>query len=342
MARSVCIIGAGLGGLTLARCLKHRGIPAIVYDRSASSPRHSYGITLHEATYRPLLSVLDLDIDTFRGSLSVDARIAGNGNIDPSHLVQPGNVTSTSFRANRQKLELLLRDGLDVRWEHQLDRIEQMPDSITNLFMSNGRCIEASHVIAADGPHSRARMALMPKVPLRILPIVAINGKRRVTRQDFDNGYLPYLRDCNVIELRREGVILNISLSDVTDEVVYLSWIFSRSAKPSGDALFNPDRSNAGASDIPQAFYHEISQFRHLERPFSDVFDPEQLKQDRKLSWLMRTTDVPLVDLNTAAARGVFFIGDAVHAQPILGGEGANEAITDGVELARLIAENGL
>ena len=32
-------------------------------------------------------------------------------------------------------------------------------------------------------------------------------------------------------------------------------------------------------------------------------------------------------------------MGDAVHAEPILGGEGANLAIEDGMRLAELIAE---
>jgi 2-polyprenyl-6-methoxyphenol hydroxylase-like FAD-dependent oxidoreductase len=34
-------------------------------------------------------------------------------------------------------------------------------------------------------------------------------------------------------------------------------------------------------------------------------------------------------------------MGDAVHAEPIIGGEGANAAIRDGVSLADCISTNG-
>jgi 2-polyprenyl-6-methoxyphenol hydroxylase-like FAD-dependent oxidoreductase len=65
------------------------------------------------------------------------------------------------------------------------------------------------------------------------------------------------------------------------------------------------------------------------------------MKNDRVLHWLMRTTDVPPVDLRALARKGVFLIGDAAHAQPILGGSGGNLAIIDALQLAEHIAKHG-
>ena len=55
----------------------------------------------------------------------------------------------------------------------------------------------------------------------------------------------------------------------------------------------------------------------------------------------MRTIVVGLPELRRLASRGVVMIGDNIHAQPILGGLGANAAMKDGIELAEFIAEHG-
>lgn len=71
------------------------------------------------------------------------------------------------------------------------------------------------------------------------------------------------------------------------------------------------------------------------------MFDTEKLKMERVLHWLMRTVLVSHRELCALAKKGVFFIGDSVHAEPILGGEGANNAIIDGMELAKCISKYG-
>jgi monooxygenase len=44
-------------------------------------------------------------------------------------------------------------------------------------------------------------------------------------------------------------------------------------------------------------------------------------------------------ELDKAAELGVVFIGDAVHAMPIFGGEGGNHAMLDAVELIAMTTE---
>lgn len=66
------------------------------------------------------------------------------------------------------------------------------------------------------------------------------------------------------------------------------------------------------------------------------------MKQDRILTWLMRTSKVDLPQLYQLASHGIFLTGDSAHSQAILGGEGANIAISDGLTLAEAIAaQNG-
>lgn len=337
----ISIIGAGIGGLTLARCLNNHGIPSILYEKMSCAPRHHYGITLHASSYRPLLGVLNLDETTFRRRVAVDGAAGGSGRINPQATMAAGSAKPHSFRAHRGKLEQLLGEGLEIKWEQAVEQVEQTPSGGTVLRFQDGRKVESGRVIGADGPHSRTRQCLLPDTALNVLPIVAYNGRRRVERAMFDNVYAPFMKGSNVLETRLEDTVMNISVNERADGFVDLSWTYSRPARPD-DPLHRPDRSNAEATRIPDDFYAEVSALSGLEPPFEDVFDAEKTRQDRVLHWLMRAGLVKLADLQAAARRGVFFIGDAVHAEPILGGEGANAAMVDGFELAGCIASGGV
>lgn len=335
----ISIIGAGISGLVLGRCLLHRGIPFALFERDAASSRtarYSYGITLHSWAYRPLLKYLEIDEKTFKKSLAVDAPVGGTG--------QGGNsvdedINASSFRANRQKFEHLLRNGLDVKWEHGVSEIKAHGNSNTIKF-HNGEQAQSVVVVGADGPHSAVRKSISPVTDLNVLPFAVYNGKRRLKRQTFDEKYASYMDGANVIEQKEGQALMQISTNDRSDDSVSISYTYSRSAQQS-DAIFNPDRSMSGATDIPDELFEELAKLRSLEGPFKEVFSVDSMKGDRLLNWLMRSSLVDVQELRSAAHQGIIIIGDSAHSTPILGGCGANAAIQDGVELAEYIAENG-
>lgn len=337
----ISIIGAGIGGLTLGRCLSKRGIPAVLYERAASSPRHSYGITLHASAYKPLLKVLGMDEQTFKSRIAVDGHVGGQGAIDTRKLAHHGSIGPGSFRANRGKLETLLREGLDIKWEHGLDKIDDTSNGLS-FSLESGHWAEQACVVGADGVHTSTRNSLMPKSELDILPYVAFNGKRRVDRSTFDKLYAPTLGDSTIVEVRKNNAVLQVSVNDNTEDVVSISWIYSRAARGSSDSLFQPNRPLSSATDTPEEFYQEIAGLKDLDQPFKDIFDQDKLKKERILSWLMRTMEVGLTELRELGKKGILFIGDSVHAQPILGGEGANAAMKDAIELADQLSEDGI
>ncbi|KAG4432893.1 hypothetical protein IFR05_011611 [Cadophora sp. M221] len=310
-----------------------------------SSPRHSYAITLHQSTYQPLLAALDMDEWTFKRRVAVDGAIGGSGIINSKSLIQQGisdSSQSSSFRAHREKLERLLREGLDVQWEHALEKVEETPNNNhVVLYFQNGQNLTSDYVIGIDGPHSNTRKSLIPATEFTILPFVAFNGKRRVTRALFDGLYAPAMKDSNVIELKLRDAVLNISINENTADQVSVSWIYSRPSRGSSDPLHKPNRPVSGATEIPTEFYDEISKLGNLEQPFKEIFDSEKLKLERVLHWLMRTVLVSLPELQELGKKGVFFMGDSVHAEPIIGGHGANAAIRDGVGLAKCISQDG-
>lgn len=346
MQQPISIIGAGIGGLTLARCLLRRGIRSVVHEQASSSSRHRYGITLHEWAYRPLLKVLEIDEITFKKRTAVNSQIEADIDnqtetiaIDPHRLGSRGEAGS--FRAHRQKVEDLLRKGLDIRWNNALERLEFNHTGVI-LHMQDGQSIKQNCVVGADGVHANSRKSVLPDIAPAVLPFVAFNGKRLIPKHLFEALYLPALNDSVMLETRKDIARLQISINEVLKDSVSISWVYSRAAQGSSDPLFKSDRPLTGAKNIPEEFYQEIGFLNDLDQPFADVFDQEKLKKEKVLSWLMRIVNIPHPELQRLAQNGVFFMGDSIHAQPILGGEGANMAIQDGVELADCIADHGI
>ncbi|EPE26255.1 hypothetical protein GLAREA_02167 [Glarea lozoyensis ATCC 20868] len=149
------------------------------------------------------------------------------------------------------------------------------------------------------------------------------------------------MKDSNVIEVKQKDSILNISVNEQTPEQFSVSWVYSRPSRGASDALHKPNRPLSSATAIPAEFYQEIGALEDLSQPFKEIFNANKLRSERVLHWLMRTILVSLSELQELGREGVFFMEDAVHAEPIIGGNGANAAIRDGVGLAECISEDG-
>ncbi|KAE8844261.1 hypothetical protein PTNB85_02526 [Pyrenophora teres f. teres] len=345
MTKPIPIIGAGIAGLTLGRYLLHRGIPFVLYEKASSKPRNSYAITLHSSAYRPLLSVLGIDEVTFKRRVAVDSETGGTGTIAQEVPLPNHNGlydTSSSFRANRAKFEQVLQQGIDIRWEHTLQSVETTPEG-PKLQFHNGDSCSAKLAVAADGVHSNVRKLLLPSAAVEILPYAVFNGKRKADYKSFGQVYGSAMEESNVIEKKQNDAILSASINDKKDDQIYINWIYSRPAREDPDPLYRPNRPLEGAQKIPDELFEEVSSFDNLTTPFSKVFDSETMRGDRMLHWLMRTTSAPLPSLqNVLTKSGVCFVGDAIHAEPIVGGNGANAAILDGLTLAEAIERGGL
>lgn len=335
----ITIVGAGLAGLALGRCLKQHGIASIVLEKAPSSARHNYGITLHPWAYRPLLKILQIDEQTFQDELAVDSLRPGKGAIAENALGPGINKENGTFRCHRGRLGKLLQKDQDIRWEHTVQHVTASSQGIL-VHLKDAKPLETETLIGTDGVHSQVRKSLAPEIKLKVLPFVVFNGKRRLTRKEYQELFEPKLGGQTIVQSRHEDTILEISVNDFTPEHVTISYNYSRPAR-TDDLLHKPDRTTTGATEIPEEFYGELSSLKHLQQPFQIVFDPEQVRRDRILHWLMRSTLGKSTDISHLAKQGVLLVGDAVHAMPILGGEGANHAIKDGVDLANHIIKHG-
>lgn len=335
----IVIAGAGIAGLTLGRCLLKKNIPTLIIEKASSSPRSNYGITLHAWAYQPLLPVLQMDEATFREELSIDANRgesgATSGNVSSACMA----TTPETFRCHRGRLEQLLKQGLDIKWEHQVKDIKTS-DQILKIDILGEEPIESTLLIGADGVHSQIRKSLAPGVQVGVLPYVVFYGTRRLAPDEYKNSIEPKMQGCSIIQSRSDDVLLRIAINNFLTDAVDIGYTYSRPARLD-DPLHRPDRPNLGAHQIPEAFYAELGCLKQLEQAFAEVFNAGSVRKDRVLHWLMRSTLGTEQLIKKMADRGVLLVGDAVHAMPILGGEGGNHAMKDGVDLAEHIAVHG-
>lgn len=181
---------------------------------------------------------------------------------------------------------------------------------------------------------------------------MAINGQRRTPYRKYNEEHASEnYRDDVFHESDAHGAHLSTGLNDVKTGKAYHFYTYSRPAKQKEDVLFKPDRSTSEANTIPPEFFGEIE-----ASVFAPRFSRDSMKDDKMLSWLMRSFLPSENDLQKLPS-GVALIGDAIHGTPILvsrafrphfcfsshgsisqGGDGAEQAIQDAVTLGDMLA----
>ncbi|KAB8346349.1 hypothetical protein FH972_023393 [Carpinus fangiana] len=331
-ARRVVIVGAGVGGSALAALLRSRGLAATLLDKNSKPPAHSYSITLERSVITPLLAELQTDESSFVRKVT-----------QPLLFPRASSQQSTpaSLPVSRASFESYLREDLDVQWNSAVQSIDLSASPIS-IKLEDGRCISADILIAADGVHSVVRKSLLPDELLEVMPYAVINGRANLSfreGQDIAMRETECHHEPSVNSTLIGSTRLAYSIYKYDQDRATVDFTFSRPARVD-DELYKPNRPNSGARDIPDELFAEAGRLQPLSGAFADIFDPSAMRQARLLHWLMRKSLLQRSDLDRLATRGTFFIGDAAHAMPILGGNGANQAIKDALQLSSLLHDD--
>jgi len=270
----IYILGAGISGLTLGRCLKSKGIPAILFEKRESPLRHDYGIMLHSWAFKPLLKTLDMDESTFRHQLAVDTNKGSSG-----HIAKVSN--SASFRAHCGRFESMLREDLNIKWGHQYEHSTPIGAGRI-LSFKNQNQVSSKLAIDTCGVHSRTRKQLSNESQLKVVPYVVFRGTRRIPGHHFKGTYAPFFKDATMIETRKSDTNFHISIDGYQkdSEIVDISYIYSRPARLNDDPLHRHGREKDEASKIPEDFYQEVSGLSDIESPFEETFDVQSMRED--------------------------------------------------------------
>jgi 2-polyprenyl-6-methoxyphenol hydroxylase-like FAD-dependent oxidoreductase len=318
----VTIIGAGLGGLTLARVLHVHGIPATVHEAEPSPAARSQGgmLDIHDYNGQLALEAADL-MDEFRG-LILEGRQAMRI-LDPDGTVlfdKADDGTGGRPEVQRGELRQVLLDSLPagtVRWEHKVGSTRTLGEGHHEVTFADGGTVVTGLLVGADGAWSRVRPLLSTATP-------EYTGKSVVET---------YLFDADTRHPAAAKAVGGGSMIVPTPD----REIFAHRER--GDTL----HAYVGISE-PRDWFDAIdvadpaAATARIEREFAG-WAPEltALITDSDTAPVLR----PLYALPTGhrwdRVPGVTLLGDAAHLSAP-NGEGANLAMLDGAELGAALA----
>ena len=331
----VAIIGAGIGGASLAVACLHRGIPFTLYERDTSfdARAQGYGLTLQQAS------------NAIKGFGLFSLKEAGNSTRHVVHTTEGKEIIEWGMRTHlnknkspkrvnvhipRQALRFSLLEQLEghdaVQWGHRLSSFKQCEDKKIELsFEVNGKCknAKADLVVGADGIRSVVRSLLVAEetTPLRYLGYVVILG---ICSLDALNGFESPLLDSATVFQTVNGYeriyMMPYSLGSIM-------WQFSF-PMPEDEAKL---LSAKGA----EALKREACLRANWHQPIPEILQATLASQ---------ISGYPVYDRELLKAEilekvGAFtLIGDAAHPMSPFKGQGANQALLDALALARNIS----
>ncbi|GHF33605.1 2-polyprenyl-6-methoxyphenol hydroxylase-like FAD-dependent oxidoreductase [Amycolatopsis bartoniae] len=322
MHTPVTIVGAGLGGLVLARVLHVHGIPATVYEAEASPTARSQGgmLDIHADSGQPALEAAGLTAG-FR-ALVLEGREAtrildrdGNVLFD-----EPDDGTGTRPEVQRGELRRLLIESLPdgtVRWGHKVAGVRSLGEGRHEVAFADGTTVAIGLLVGADGAWSRVRPLLSDATP-------EYTGSSYVET---------YLFDGDTRHPAAAKAVGGGALMALAPGQGILAHRESGGTLHTYVALTRP-REWFAAIDFTDA----AAATARIAREF-DGWAPEltALITDSDTAPVLRTLNTLPVGHRWDRVPGVTLVGDAAHLAPP-NGEGANLAMQDGAELATALA----
>jgi 2-polyprenyl-6-methoxyphenol hydroxylase-like FAD-dependent oxidoreductase len=321
MTASVTIIGAGLGGLVLARVLHVHGVAATIYEAEASAGARTQGgmLDIHETDGQRAMKAAGL-FEEFQALIHEGGEAS---RVLDKHgavlLDEPDDGTRGRPEVPRGELRRILLESLPegtVQWGKKLAGVVALGEGRHQLTFTDGELVTTDLLVGADGAWSKVRSLLSDARPQYI-------GTTFV-----------------------EAWLLDVDTRyPATAEMAGGGALF---ALAPGQGIF-AHREPGGVLHAYAALNRPLEWFEAID--FTDDAAAKARIAAEFEGWapaltaLITNSDGPLVPRSLHAlpddhgwdrTPGVTLLGDAAHLAPPAG-EGANMAMLDGAELAQAI-----
>lgn len=167
---SIAIIGAGLGGLVLARVLYMNGVSAVVYEAEPSPEARTQGgmLDIHVETGQTALKEAKL-FDEFSRIINVGSEVCRVVDQKGALLFDDGDRGEGGrpevLRGDLRRILInSLPDGV-IHWGYKVDRIFSLENGQHKIIFFNKESVVADLVIGSDGAWSKVRSLVSKEKP---------------------------------------------------------------------------------------------------------------------------------------------------------------------------------
>jgi 2-polyprenyl-6-methoxyphenol hydroxylase-like FAD-dependent oxidoreductase len=312
----IAIVGAGPGGLTLARILHLHGIAAAVFERDSHATARSQGgsLDMHAESGQYALQCAGLKAEFLKIARYADQQVRIYDKHGTLLFLDESNAGDRP-EVNRAQLRQILLDSLPadvIRWSHELAAAEIDSDEISELSFRNGHVERFDLVVGADGAWSRIRPLVSEARP-------EYSGVMWVELH-FDDADQRYPE---IAALVGHGMIF--ALGDRKALIGH---------RDAGSHITISAAVQSATNNIAE----KVTTRAELAA-FFEGWSPKLLQTIHRCEQPLIPRSIHALPLGHSwpHRRGVTLIGDAAHLMSPFSGEGANLAMLDAAELARAL-----